>query len=185
MTSAQFAAILATMGLPLVAQGVAWAWLYRRVQTLTNQNNARPVEPTSRADPSIRVLEAQLARLEAAIGAGPDARGRSTSLSPDAKRLRRLDRRQVASADGPVLIAVPSLAAPPSATLMAAAAVEFDRRFGLIWALADAGNSLDEIARQTGYPVGQVELILGLRGSRSGSSHEGVSAASDPGETDV
>ena len=185
MTPARLAAILATMGLALMAQGVACAWLYRRVQSLTSQISARTVEPISPVDPSVHSLGARLARLEAAVGAGVDPRGRSNGLSPDAKRLRRLDRRQVASADGPVLIAVPSLALTPSATFIAAAAVEFDRRFGPIWALADAGNALDEIARQTGYPVGQVELILGLRGAKSGFSADGASVASDQGETDV
>ena len=32
-----------------------------------------------------------------------------------------------------------------------------------IWALADAGAPAEAIARETGQPIGQVELILGLR----------------------
>ena len=172
MTSTQLALILTTMGLVVLAQAVGSVWLYRRVEVLTRQNNTRSDEPRSLVDPSVRPLETRLARLETIIGAGSDA-----------KRGRRLDRRQIASADGPVLIAVPSLAASPSATSMAAAAVEFDRRFGPIWALSDLGNSLDEIARQSGYPVGQVELILGLRGAKSSPVRDVNVMASDQDET--
>jgi hypothetical protein len=60
------------------------------------------------------------------------------------------------------LILVPSLAASdPDAP--SAAAVELGQRFGAIWAMADSGQAPDAIARTTGQPVGQVELILGLR----------------------
>jgi hypothetical protein len=57
---------------------------------------------------------------------------------------------------------IPSLAASvPEAS--AEAASELGRRFGAIWALADAGDPAEAIARKTGQPIGQVELILGLR----------------------
>ena len=185
MTLAVLAAILATTGLAVLAQGVGSIWLYRQLRNLTSQLHALPARPTTLVDPAVRTLETRLDRLEAAVEAGSDARGSLVGSPPEAKRSRRLDRRQVALADGPVLIAVPSLTPSPSAALMAAAAVEFDRRFGPIWALADAGTPRDEIARQTGYPVGQVELILGLRGAKSGLTHDGPQAASNRGETDA
>ncbi len=66
----------------------------------------------------------------------------------------------------PTLIEVPSLAAPLPAQPPSELAAELDRRFGPIWGLADAGLPLDEIVRRTGHPIGEVELILGLRRRR-------------------
>jgi hypothetical protein len=37
------------------------------------------------------------------------------------------------------------------------------RRYAAIWELAEGGASPDAIARATGQPIGQIELILGLR----------------------
>ncbi len=176
MTSTQLAAILATVGLAFLAQALACAALFVRVRSLTRRM-ARPAPPPTapgHLTDQIRALEARLARLEL----GPVERGRDATPPADSRRTRRLDRRQVASADGPVLIAVPSLALPPAITSTLAAAAEFDRRFGAIWALADAGALDDEIARQTGYPVGQVELIRGLRGPKVGG--EPTPARLDP-----
>ena len=59
---------------------------------------------------------------------------------------------------GPTLIAVPNLA-----TAATPPADDMDRRFADVWALADSGASAATIADRTGYPIGQVELILGLR----------------------
>jgi hypothetical protein len=41
-----------------------------------------------------------------------------------------------------------------------------DRRYGEIYGLADAGCDAAEISRRLGTPVGEVELILGLRGAQ-------------------
>jgi len=62
----------------------------------------------------------------------------------------------------PTLIAVPNLAASSSAEPEPASA-ELGQRFGAIWELADSGAPAEAIARATGQPIGQVELILGLR----------------------
>ena len=64
---------------------------------------------------------------------------------------------------GPTLIAVPSLNASGSERAASDASAEMGRRFGAIWSLADSGASAEVIARALGQPVGQVELILGLR----------------------
>ena len=37
------------------------------------------------------------------------------------------------------------------------------QRYAAIWSLAASGSSAEVIARATGQPVGQIELILGLR----------------------
>ena len=88
----------------------------------------------------------------------------SSRVSEDERRPAgpRLNRR----ADGPnfqvpPLIAVPDLAPPAPSEV--AIPEELVRRFGAIWEMADGGASPSEIARNVGLPIGQVELILGLR----------------------
>jgi hypothetical protein len=61
----------------------------------------------------------------------------------------------------PALIAVPSLAAVPNER--DAAISGLTQRYAAIWTLADTGASAEVIARATGQPIGQIELILGLR----------------------
>ncbi|SIO61919.1 hypothetical protein SAMN05444166_6895 [Singulisphaera sp. GP187] len=77
-------------------------------------------------------------------------------------RSRRVDTAEPTAVSGPTLITIPSLA---SASLPSSAAVTHDlgRRFSPIWDLADTGATPDAIARSTGQPIGQVELILALR----------------------
>jgi len=176
MNSAQVSAVLATVGAAFLAQSIACALLFRRVRALSlrHPSTEHLSSPSAEIADRVRALEARLSRLEMGV------RRKASTASSEPKR-RRLDRRQLASSDGPVLIAVPSLASTPSSTSTEAAA-EFDRRFGAICALADSGASTDVIARSTGYPVGQVELILGLRRPKPAE----VSGL-DPvrGETDV
>jgi hypothetical protein len=112
-----------------------------------------------------RALDAIRARLEAgppASEARPAPAG-SSWLSSGTGPSRRADRKGpgASAATGPTLIAVPDLAGPPAEA--EAASAELARRFGAIWDLADAGASAEAIARGTGQPIGQVELILGLR----------------------
>jgi hypothetical protein len=60
------------------------------------------------------------------------------------------------------LIAVPNLAItegePPELV-----AAELGRRYAALWDLAEAGASSESIAKTTGQPIGEVELILGLK----------------------
>ena len=63
----------------------------------------------------------------------------------------------------PTLISVPNLSTPSASSVSVEASAVLGRRFSTIWELADAGTSAEAIARATGHPVGQVELILGLR----------------------
>lgn len=65
----------------------------------------------------------------------------------------------------PTLIAVPNLAANGEPDRADAASSELARRFRAIWDLRDRGADAEAIARASGQPVGQVELILGLRRS--------------------
>lgn len=65
------------------------------------------------------------------------------------------------AASAPTLIAVPSLAAPLNER--EASMDGLSSRYAAIWNLADSGASADVIARATGHPIGQIELIMGLR----------------------
>jgi hypothetical protein len=107
-----------------------------------------------------RALEARLARLESSSTA-PVAPGAIAARPRNPRSARRVDPGTLATLSGPTLISVPDLTAPPASNSEAAA--ELDRRFGPVWAMADEGMPIDAIARETGYPIGQVELILGLR----------------------
>jgi hypothetical protein len=71
----------------------------------------------------------------------------------------------------PTLISVPDLAAASHDHALADDS-GMGERHAEIWALAAAGASAQEIARQTGQPIGQVELIVGLY--RRSSSHRGT-----------
>lgn len=112
----------------------------------------------------VRNFDALLASLEARIPvqpptAEPEPPGPTDGYSPSA--ILRFDRAAAQAIPGPTLIAVPDLAAnghEPSP-----ASTELGRRFGAIWDLTDAGESAETVAGKTGYPIGQVELILGLR----------------------
>jgi hypothetical protein len=66
-----------------------------------------------------------------------------------------------AASDEPPLIAIPNLAA--TAHDRQAAIGSLAQRHAAIWSLADRGASSEVIARATGQPIGQIELILGLR----------------------
>ncbi len=76
----------------------------------------------------------------------------------------RVDRGEPEPPSGPILITVPDLAAKEARP---ASPLELDQRFASIWAMADAGLSAEVIARDTGQPIGQVELILGLKRPRA------------------
>jgi hypothetical protein len=77
------------------------------------------------------------------------------------------------SSEEAALIAVPNLAA--AANDREAALQGLTQRYAAIWTLADTGASAEVIARATGQPIGQIELILGLRrqidGARTTLTH--------------
>lgn len=108
----------------------------------------------------LRGVEEALTRLEAAVATREASRGARRDAATGGPARRRADPPEPGPASGPTLIAVPDLAGrSPEPEALA----ELARRFGAIWDLADAGASPDAIARATGQPIGQVELILGLR----------------------
>jgi hypothetical protein len=128
----------------------------------------------------LKELENRLGQLESA-GSG-DRRGQSVSVGrastrADAKEdsTRRAQspwsRKPTAKERDPgelALIAVPSL--EPARLDRDVNVNALKQRYAAIWALADSGATLENIARATGQPIGQIELILGLRRQIDGNS---------------
>jgi len=70
-------------------------------------------------------------------------------------------REDQAARNEPTLIAIPDLGAVEEESDECAGS-ELGERHGEAWTLAAAGVPPEEIARQTGQPIGQIELIVGL-----------------------
>ena len=70
-------------------------------------------------------------------------------------------REDQAARNEPTLIAIPDLGAGEEESDERAGS-ELGERHGEAWTLAAAGVPPEEIARQTGQPIGQIELIVGL-----------------------
>ncbi len=160
---ASIVTLAALLAIASAAAGALW-WRVRTAPMV------RADELSRRAGGPAREVEAILARLEALAertsGSKAGRRPAPTALFPTGPAACwRVDpppgSRTLA---GPTLIAVPDLAVPAEdAESEDAAASELAGRYGPIWELADAGVSPEAIARSTGHPIGQVELILGLR----------------------
>lgn len=78
-------------------------------------------------------------------------------------------------AEPSLLITLPSLEAP--AGDRRAVAEGLAERYATVWRLAESGRSPESISRETQTPIGQIELILGLKRSlqstRTTFSHPG------------
>ena len=142
----EMALILSLAGLLAAASAIAGA-LWCRVRWLEGVI-ATPSPPPKGSEPS-REVESQRPRPTKAKAA-PD-------LRPDPPR---------STVRGPSLIAVPDLSVQPTPPVEIPA--ELARRFGAIWDLSDKGATPEAIARETEQPIGQIELILGLRKPKSG-----------------
>ena len=161
-----FVPLLLTLGLAtLVILGVLVALAIMGLRELRREVNSRQGELARRA----ALVESRLDRLEGQDTESKAAgRGRTRRSGTLPKAWRKEP--PAASPGGPnlfeprispTLIAVPALAAP-SPGPDGHPEEELGERHLDILSLAAAGASPGEIARQTGQPIGQVELILGL-----------------------
>jgi hypothetical protein len=153
--------------LGIAASPLGWlALLHRRTRSDRDQERAAQ---DLRAQ--LRGLRVRLERCEAALahqaegGAAehPAAAGLRSSRGPSRSAARaggQISVRTLDNAVEPRLIAVPNLAAGQDRQ---ATHGGLTQRYAAIWDLADSGASPDVIARATGQPIGQIELILGLR----------------------
>jgi hypothetical protein len=155
--------------LGIAVSPLAWVALMHRRSRMERQTDRRFLELSAQ----LRALQDRLERCESSFQGLP--RGSADLAHPSVPRLRsvratatlgRLAPERVEVASGvsqhePRLIAIPNLASTASdreATLSS-----LTQRYAAIWTLADTGASPDVIARATGQPIGQIELILGLR----------------------
>ncbi len=155
--------------LGIAASPMAWVALWNRRSQLERQIDRRFLDLSGQ----LRAINARLERCESschdllrrgADGAEPDEpRVQPGRATPTPARFTR-DHAEVAPRilkDEPRLIAIPNLAS--TASDREATVSGLNQRYSAIWALEDTGASPDIIARATGQPIGQIELILGLR----------------------
>ena len=167
--------------LGIVISPLAWLAIWNHRSRIERQVESQFVEFQGR----MHSLEERIAGCESSVktlqSAGGPPRGVPTGPRPFPGSTRgwlRSDGAEVAPAGNPGeprLIAVPNLAA--AAGDREAMLSGLTQRYAAIWALADQGATAEVIARATGQPIGQIELILGLRrridGNRTNLSHAG------------
>ena len=153
MTPVWQTATLATLGAAALAMASATIAMARR----SGRARAESEALARRVDD----LSLRLRAVEAAVG--PRSAPQMTPRPVPSRPRHRIDPPTPTAISGPTLIAVPSMASDGSEAVAHDAAAGLGRRFGPIWELADAGEPAEAIARATGQPIGQVELILALR----------------------
>ncbi len=138
---------------------------------LSSRRHAAVTRRVDELSERYEAMEQTLAQLRMLIATGTDssptlyAEHRDGGISfPRPRTSVRVDSpaANLSTIPSPTLIAIPNLSAPDSQRADVVAE-ELASRFGGIWELADAGNTPDFIARSSGLPIGQVELILALR----------------------
>jgi hypothetical protein len=167
MTSNWHAAAVAALGLAALVSAAASLAMARRSR-LEREALGRRVDELSLR---LRTIESRERPFSGAMGGLPTSVRGQTAMAdkpPVAPRKTippapRFDRAEGPAVAGPTLIAVPSLASEGSDEATHDAAEALGRRYGPIWALADEGVAPEAIARATGQPIGQVDLILALR----------------------
>jgi hypothetical protein len=129
----------------------------RRFEELSDQLRAL-LTRAERCESVIRALRDEVAAAE--VLASPDSRPSPPHGVFARRNVGRAAGAAVEGVDEPRLISVPRL---PAAQDRQAMQNGLSQRYAAIWELADSGASPDAIARATGQPIGQIELILGLR----------------------
>ena len=137
--------IIAVLSIAVFGEGLALALLTRRVRDLSWTRS------------ELLRLRARLDGLEAPTHTRVDAPESSLPGGP----LPMARRSESAPVSSRTLIAVPSLSRLPERP--DANAYGLERRYGELWARADAGESTADLARDLDLPIGQIELILNLR----------------------
>jgi hypothetical protein len=160
--------------LGIAGSPLAWVAMHHRKSRLEHLMESRWNELAS----ELRRLEGRLAQAEEARHSANGKReltpaeiapnGRAHPNRPFLSSWRRSSEARVElNEDEPSLIAVPDLASVPDDRDPGSSPLS--QRYAAIWTLADQGASPEVIARATGQPIGQIELILGLRRHIDGS----------------
>jgi hypothetical protein len=160
--------------LGIACSPLAWVALRQRKSQLEKLMEARLNQLTV----EIRRLDGRLALAEAAAPSAGGKRelassengtnGRGHPNRPFLVNRRRGPEPLVRhSEDEASLISVPDLASLPESR--DPESNPLSQRYAAIWTLADQGASAEVIAKATGQPIGQIELILSLRRHIDGS----------------
>jgi hypothetical protein len=155
--------LLGVAGSPL-----AWVALHHRKSQLEKLMEERWNELTA----ELRRLEGRLALAEGTghptngkreLGSFENGtNGRSLPNKPFLSSWRRTDEaRNLPQQEDTSLISVPNLASSPDEREPSPSPLS--QRYSAIWDLADQGASPEVIAKATGQPIGQIDLILSLR----------------------
>ena len=150
--------------LGIAGSPLAWALLHQqrsRSEQLMEKDLRKLAE-------QLRVLENRQAQYESTRPHSPGTRSLARADSPGMRGSVRANGTHESA-----LITVPNLEGEPHDRDVTLSGLK--ERYAAIWALADSGSKPDVIARATGQPIGQIELILGLRrqidGTRALYSH--------------
>jgi hypothetical protein len=139
--------VMLLLALLSVGELAALVWLGRRVLRL------RRSPQFDRLAQQLRQVETRLERIE---------QSRTSRDKGQAPRLTRVSAPvSHEHPPGPTLIAVPDLAIEPQ-PLDEELATALRQRNAEVWSLVGSGVPADEVARRTGQPIGQVELVEGL-----------------------
>ena len=154
--------------LGIAASPLGWVALLHRRSRAAREGERRFQELGEQC----QALRSRLERCESTLRAGArriaaarllPSPGALTSVPAGPIARRRAGRNGEPAVDGihePRLITVPKLSAAQDRQAMHNG---LSQRYAAIWELAESGASPDAIARATGQPIGQIELILGLR----------------------
>jgi hypothetical protein len=157
--------LVVVTGLVCLAQAVAlWFLAVRHVNRTRNETERTPQVLNHR----LLAIESRVAELDHDGRQDPTkhAKPPGHAAAGEAKRERRpqslLEVRNVQDArNEPTLIVIPDLGTDEQESQERAAS-ELGERHGEAWTLAAAGVPPEEIARQTGQPIGRIELIVAL-----------------------
>ena len=152
-------------GLACLAVAVTlWMLATRQMKTIRSETEQRLQMLVQR----LLAIESRINELENHGRRAPDDHEEPPghAVKGESKQGRRtqsfLDGREdQAARNEPILIAIPDLGAVEEESDERAGS-ELGERHGEAWTLAAAGVPPEEIARQTGQPIGQIELIVGL-----------------------
>lgn len=152
-------------GLACLAVAVTLWMLATRQMKMTRSETAQRLQMLVQR---LLVIESRINELENHGRRAPDDHEEPPghAVKGESKQDRRtqsfLDgRADQAARNEPILIAIPDLGAVEEESDERAGS-ELGERHGEAWTLAAAGVPPEEIARQTGQPIGQIELIVGL-----------------------
>jgi hypothetical protein len=161
--------------LGIAVSPLAWVLIYHRRSRSEQVSEKRW---RTLAD-DVRRLENRLTQLESTGPPETKRRGHFRAGASPSRGNPRADPSagrgpaRASSSSEPRLIAVPNLEATPQDRDLTLSGLK--ERHAAIWALADSGAVPEVIARATGQPIGQIQLILGMRrqidATRAHASH--------------